>query len=190
MDDKVKAQMEQWEREAKKRRAAAMKELSERFADAKKAMPELECVYIDYDGSGDEGSVTGEGSYINGFECELEVENVVELMEQLLPDGYQDNEGASGRLTFDGSVVRCQHQFREGASIPSPYVVTMDGEMVWAKTPKRPWKGQVVVEQRGVLTVEYAICNKTDNFTIAVTRSQETAEYIAWALNVMAEVDA
>lgn len=74
-------------------------------------------VTLEYDGYGDSGSVEAVIAETNGTELELPSDVQRELMEAaetLLPDGWENNDGAFGNLTLDveGRQLTREHNWR------------------------------------------------------------------------------
>ena len=108
-----------WLSDYQARRERHHQEACQTFATLCDRLIELgvDVVTLEYDGYGDSGTVETVIAEANGTELELPSSVQLELMEaaeMLLPDGWENNEGAFGHLTLDvaGRQLTRKHNWR------------------------------------------------------------------------------
>ena len=108
-----------WHRDYHARRERERQEAHQTFVTMCDRLIELgvHVVTLEYDGYGDSGSVEAVIAETNGNELELPSDVQRELMEAaetLLPDGWENNDGAFGNLTLDveGRQLTREHNWR------------------------------------------------------------------------------
>ena len=107
-----------WHRDYHARRERERQEAHQTFVTMCDRLIELgvHVVTLEYDGYGDSGSVEAVIAETNGTELELPSDVQRELMEAaetLLPDGWENNDGAYSEFCFDAAARSIHLEFNE-----------------------------------------------------------------------------